>query len=47
MIKTCLNLDDDRLTFENAGNKAYMLSRVKGTVPVPKGFVITTGSPPS
>jgi len=41
MIKFCLKLEDKDITLENAGSKAYALSKVRDIVPIPNGFVIT------
>jgi len=41
MNKFCLNLRDNGITSENAGNKAYVLSTIT-EIPMPNGFVITT-----
>ena len=41
MNKFCLNLRDNGITSENAGNKAYVLSTIT-EIPIPNGFVITT-----
>jgi phosphohistidine swiveling domain-containing protein len=42
MAKYCLKLEDKKLSFKEAGNKAYALSKISDTVLIPRGVCITT-----
>ena len=42
MVGFCLDLGDWGVNPRNAGSKAFLLSVAAGTVPVPRGFVVTT-----
>jgi len=42
MMKFCLKFGMNKITPEEVGNKAYMLSKVNNIASIPKGFCITT-----